>query len=72
MKDKIVRCIIEFDIDSESLYEHGLNVEDILRGIVLRESDIIDGFELTTNIPGHSPVTDFFLCNGRIVDKRFL
>ncbi len=72
MGDKTVRCVIEFDIDSEALYEHGLEFEDVLHGTVLRESDVIDGFELTTNISGLSPVSDFFLCNGRIVDKKFL
>lgn len=75
--DQKVRIIIETDIDGESLAEKSNNgatitPEDVLQAIILQNSDIIDGFELTTTLPGFDCAFDYFLCNGKIISKEFV
>lgn len=72
MKDRRVRMVVEFDIDEESLYEKGLKAEDVLKHIVFQEHDVIDGFEISTNIPGYNCALNFFLCAGSVVSKEFV
>ncbi|MCI8941227.1 hypothetical protein AALA78_03095 [Lachnospiraceae bacterium 42-17] len=72
----IVRIVIDIEIDDESLYEknrEGAHItHDVQKGIILQDSDSIDGFVITTNLTGFNPVYDFFLCNGRIRSKELI
>ena len=72
MADKHVRVIIEFDIDEESLHEKGIHAEDVFNNIVLRDNDVIDGFEIFTAHPDFDCASDFFLCAGSLVSKEFI
>lgn len=49
-----------------------ISPDEVLKGIVIRDSDTVDGFELTTDIPGFDNTADFFLKNGRIKEKKFI
>ena len=46
--------------------ECGCDIDDILTGIRIYDSDIADGFEITTGIRGCDNTADFFLKNGII------
>lgn len=46
--------------------------EKVLEGIEVYESDVIDGFEITTNIKGFDNTADFFLKNAELRDKRLI
>ncbi|GFI36481.1 hypothetical protein IMSAGC015_00642 [Lachnospiraceae bacterium] len=75
--DQRIQIIIEADIDEESLVEKSkdnlpITPEDVLQAIILRDSDNIDGFELTTSLPGFNCAFDFFLCNGKIMSKKLI
>ena len=72
MADKHVRMVIEFDIDEESLQEKGLKAEDVFKHIVLKDNDVIDGFEIFTAHPDFDCASDFFLCAGSVVSKEFI
>lgn len=72
MSDKHVRMTIEFDIDQEALDEHGLSANDVFKHLVFREDDVADGFRISTNIPGLNPVSNFFLCSGKVVSQDFI
>lgn len=62
-----VRIVIEAEINEETMEECGCCVEKVKNNIVLWDSDIIDGFELTTNISGLDNTSEFFLQNGKII-----
>lgn len=59
-------------IDQESVQEKDLTLQDVLNGITLVPDDVVDGFLLTTDIPGFSRVSDFMLCSegARILSKE--
>lgn len=67
MANKRVRMTVEFDINEDTLIEKGLQLEDVLNGLAFHESDVSDGFEITTNIPGCDCTADFFLTAGTVV-----
>lgn len=67
MNDTRVRVTIDMDIDAEKLSETDLDAKTILDSLTLYDDDVIDGFALTTNVPGHNPSFDFFLCNDKLV-----
>ena len=58
------------DIDKDQ-YPH-LTIEDIEKSIVIQNSDAIDGFEITTNLPHLDNTRDFFLWDGVIVKKELI
>lgn len=62
-----VRIVIEAEINEETMQECGCSLEEVKNNIVLWESDVIDGFELTTNISGLDNTSEFFLQNGKII-----
>ena len=51
MADRKVRLTMEFCIDEEALNERGLTAEEVFKSIYLRESDILDGFEVISDVP---------------------
>ena len=67
MANKRIRMTVEFDINENTLTEKGLQLEDVLNGLAFHESDVSDGFEITTNIPGCDCTADFFLTAGTVV-----
>lgn len=72
MANKKVRMTIEFDINEEMLQKSGIPASGVLKGLRFRESDVVDGFDITTHIPGFDNTSDFFLENGAIVDKMLV
>lgn len=72
MADKKVRMTVEFSIDEEALQEHGLSAEQVLSHLTFNEDDVADGFRISTNIPGISPVSNFFLCEGKVISQGFV
>lgn len=72
MSKSIVRLEIELEIDEEAAAEHGLTSEQIVAGIVCRQSDVIDGVEITTELPGCNCVSDFFLRGQTILAKKLI
>jgi len=69
MSNAKVRMTIEFDIKEEMLKGSGLTAEEVLKNVYLRDDDVVDGFQITTIIPGFEPTSDFFLENGVIVEE---
>ena len=61
---------MDVDIDKDQ-YPH-LTIEDIEKSIVIQNSDAIDGFEITTNLPRLDNTRDFFLWDGVIVKKELI
>ena len=61
---------MDVDIDKDQ-YPH-LTIEDIEKSIVIQNSDAIDGFEITTNLPHLDNTRDFFLWDGVIVKKELI
>lgn len=49
--------------DRAELIEDGLDVsvKEIMKGITVRDHDVVDGFEVTTSIDGYDCTSDFFL-----------
>ena len=72
MKTCKVRLEIELEIDEDAAASYGFCAADISGGIVLWDSDFIDGMELTTDLPGCSRVKDFFLRGGRILTRSIV
>lgn len=67
-----VRATVEFEINMEKVKESGLSVQDIMDVITFQEDDVRDGFALYPNVPGYSPVSDFFLCNGSLLSTEII
>lgn len=67
-----IRVIVEAEIDEEIMKECGCDISDVRNGIRIYDSDIIDGFELTTSICGCDNTSDFFLKNGEIKKVELL
>ena len=65
-----VRMTIEFDIDQDALDEHGLSANDVFHHLTFEEDDVVDGFQVSTNLPGLDPVSNFFLCSGKVVSQE--
>lgn len=72
MKNKKARVIVEFDIQEKSLQKHGVTINQVIKNIVLKDHDIIDGFELTTDMYDLDNTYDFFLDNGKIISKEIV
>ena len=64
-----IRLTIEMDIDAG---EHPNITEEVKNAVVLRDSDAVDGFEITTDDSRFDNTSDFFLKNGKIVEKELL
>ena len=65
-----IRLTVEMDIDAG---EHpNVTEEEVKNAVVLRDSDAVDGFEITTDDLRFDNTSDFFLKNGRIVEKELL
>lgn len=67
-----LRLTIEADIDIDSDEYPELTEEKIRKSVVIRESDITDGFEITTALPEYDNTVNFFLWNGVIVKKELI
>lgn len=67
MVNKRVRMVVEFSVDEEVLREKGITFDDVVNGIKFNEHDAVDGFEITTDVPGCDCTSNFFLCGGDVV-----
>ena len=69
-----VELTIEFELDAETLDETGEKPEDILSDIVLVDSDIVDGFELTTDCFNYDRTVVFFIepSSGVITSRKLV
>lgn len=69
MKKKI-RLMIEVEVGNYK--KHGLDEDDVLNGLVLENSNIIDGFELTTDIDELDRTVDYIINDAKIIKKEFI
>ena len=69
---KKLRLTLEMDVEIDREEYPELTENEIEDGIFLRDSDDIDGFEITTDISGLDHTTDFFLRNGKISKKEWV
>ena len=67
MGNQKVRMTVEFEIEEEILKEYGVSAQTVMDSIVFGEDDIMDGFYITTNVPGYNPVDVSFLKYGSLV-----
>ena len=67
-----IRIIVEAEIEAATMEECGCDIDDVRNGIRIYNSDIIDGFELTTSINGCDNTSDFFLKNSIIKKAELL
>ena len=72
MSKSIVRLEIEFEIDEDAATEYNFTSDQIVSGIVCRQSDFIDGVEITTELPGCDCTNDFFFRGGTILTKKLV
>lgn len=69
MKKKI-RLTIEVEVGDYKKYD--LDENDVFYGLTLEKSDIIDGYELTTDIDELDNTVDYIIKNAKIVNKEFI
>lgn len=60
----------DVEIDQEEYPD--ITPEKILESIRIYESDVIDGFEVTTSINGLDNTSDFFLKNAVLEEKQLI
>ena len=61
---------MDIDIDKEEYPD--LTENQVLNNITVYNDDVVDGFELTTDIYGYDNTNDFFLFNGKIISKEIM
>lgn len=69
---KKIRITIEMDVDIDTEEYPDITEEEVRKAVVIQNSDVIDGFEITTNHPRYDNTCDFFLSNGVIVKKELI
>ena len=67
---KKIRLTIEMYIDTDEY--PNLTAKEVEQSIILQDSDVIDGFEITTCHPDLDNTSDFVLKNGVIVAKELI
>lgn len=72
MKGMAIKLTVRIEIDETVAAEKGVSVEEVMKGIWLLEHDVIDGFELTTDIDGIDRTTDFLLESGVILSRELV
>ena len=72
MSNQTVRMTIEFEIIEEVLKEYGVTEQEVMDSIVFGEDEEIDGFYITTNVPGYHPVDISFLKYGSLISIEML
>lgn len=65
-----LKIVAEIEIDKEKYPD--ITPQMVFDGLRLYESDICDGFELTTSVKGCDNTADFFLKNAAIAGKKWL
>lgn len=65
-----LKIIADIDIDQEEYPD--ITPEIVLDGVRVYESDVVDGFEITTSIRGLDNTNDFFLKNAVLEDKQLI
>lgn len=67
-----IEITIAADIVIDENKHPNITPDDLLKGVVIRNSDVVDGFELTTNIDGFDNTVDFFLQKAKITKKSLI
>lgn len=65
-----VRLTVELDVEIDKTEHPNLDEKQVFNGIYMCDDDIVDGFLLSTDIPGYDNTNDFFLRNGKIAKKE--
>ena len=63
---------ITADVEIDKRKYPDITPETVLDGIRIYESDVIDGFEVTTSINGLDNTNDFFLKNAVLEEKQLI
>ena len=69
MKIKL-KIIADLNIDQDEY--PNITPETVLDGVRVYESDVVDGFEITTSIKGLDNTQDFFLKNAVLEEKQLI
>lgn len=65
-----LKIIADIDIDQDEYPD--ITPEEVLNGVRVYESDVVDGFEITTSINGLDNTQDFFLKNAVLEEKQLI
>lgn len=65
-----LKIIADIDIDQDEYPD--MTPEKVLDGVRVYESDVVDGFEITTSIKGLDNTQDFFLKNAVLEEKQLI
>lgn len=65
-----LKIIADIDIDQDEY--PNITPETVLDGVRVYESDVVDGFEITTSIKGLDNTSDFFLKNAVLEEKQLI
>lgn len=58
---KKIKIEMELYIDMQQMKESDVSLEAVRRGLTILPDDVVDGFLITTDIPGCRNTSDFFL-----------
>lgn len=67
-----IRLTVEMDVDIDTEEYPDMTEEEVRKAVVIQDSDVVDGFEITTSHPHYDNTNDFFLSNGVIVKKELI
>ncbi len=67
-----IRLTLEMDVDIDAEEYPDMTEEEVRKAVVIQDSEVIDGFEITTRHPHYDNTNDFFLSNGVIVKKELI
>lgn len=65
-----LKIIADIDIDQDEY--PNITPETVLDSVRVYESDVVDGFEITTSIKGLDNTSDFFLKNAVLEEKQLI
>ena len=65
-----LKIIADIDIDQDEYPD--ITPETVLDSVRVYESDVVDGFEITTSIKGLDNTHDFFLQNAVLEEKKLI
>jgi len=69
MANKKIRMLVEFEVNDALLQEENVPFDDVVKNIVFKDDDVCDGFDIFAAVPGFDPTSNFFLTNGKVLEK---
>lgn len=69
MANRKIRMLVEFEVNDALLQDENVSFDDVVKNIVFKDDDVCDGFILSAAVPGFDPTSNFFLTNGKVLEK---